>query len=288
MPRQFRIQAKFYSLTYPKCPIEPMWAKQFLLNRFKTQIQYVCVAKELHQDGEPHLHALLQFKRRHDVQNQDHFDIIIPTLPTQYDRFHPNIQKTKFPLEWKEYIQKDGEFLEEGELIVPKQNQQKESENWKILLETCKSSEEFLTAVRKQFPKTYCLHLQRLEYVAQKEWPVKPPPYVPTFTQFPNLPWNVQHWVDTNCLLVSMADLQHMPSLIQKELWESAFTTEGDLLAKIEEHFIDEHLTPDLRNVHQSSDPEASSSRAPPEPERLNGQEVYSPGDIIITPDIWT
>ncbi|KAJ1442130.1 hypothetical protein SESBI_00940 [Sesbania bispinosa] len=70
---------------------------------------------ELHENGEPHLHALIQFEGRYQCTNYRFFDLVSPTSSTQ---FHPNIQNAKSSSDVKAYIDKDGDFIDYGEFQV--------------------------------------------------------------------------------------------------------------------------------------------------------------------------
>jgi len=111
-PRSFCINAKNYFLTYPHCNV----TKEAALEKLKslqtpTNILYIRVCRELHSDGEPHLHALIQFEGRYKCQNIRFFDIQNDNACTT---FHPNIQSAKSCGEVQKYIAKDGDFIEWG------------------------------------------------------------------------------------------------------------------------------------------------------------------------------
>lgn len=103
----FRVQSKEFSLTYPKCTV----IKEDLLNHLKQERNsiYVCVAKELHEDGQPHLHAHIIYNKRKDIKNAKYFDI---------QGFHCNIQATENSEAWNKYVKEDGDFIEHGEREV--------------------------------------------------------------------------------------------------------------------------------------------------------------------------
>jgi len=91
---------KRFFLTYPQCDASKDALFAFLLNAADTQ--YLCVARELHESGEPHLHACVEFKahQRHDVRWLD------------FEGKHPNKQD---PRNWnacKTYVKKGGDFTE--------------------------------------------------------------------------------------------------------------------------------------------------------------------------------
>lgn len=98
----FRIYAKNFSLTYPQCSVP----KETLLQHLQSmQPDYICVSKELHNDGHPHLHAALCFSTKKNVRSPSYFD---------FQGYHPNIQATKKINEWITYVKKGMDFIEYG------------------------------------------------------------------------------------------------------------------------------------------------------------------------------
>jgi len=63
------------------------------------------VARELHEDGHPHLHCYLYYKERFSCKNERFWDI---------GGYHPNIQVAKSLRAVKTYIKKDGDYIQEG------------------------------------------------------------------------------------------------------------------------------------------------------------------------------
>lgn len=91
---------KRFFLTYPQCDVSKDELFAFLLAQ--ADVQYLCVARELHEDGNPHLHACVEYKtlQRHDKRWLD------------FQGKHPNKQD---PRNWnacKTYVKKDGDFVE--------------------------------------------------------------------------------------------------------------------------------------------------------------------------------
>lgn len=101
----FRVQGTSFSLTFPRCNL----ALNDILEHFKAftkgkaSVVEVIVCSEQHQDGSDHRHAYVRFNRRIDLRNPRDFDIM---------GFHCNVQRCQNPEAWKNYIRKDGEFME--------------------------------------------------------------------------------------------------------------------------------------------------------------------------------
>ncbi|KAJ1414941.1 hypothetical protein SESBI_18451 [Sesbania bispinosa] len=103
--KQFRLNGKNYFLTYPRYSIykEEALAQLQSLNT-STSKKFIRVCQELHENGEPHLHALIQFEGKYQCAKPRFFDLVSPTGSAH---FHPNIQASKFASDVKAYVEKD-------------------------------------------------------------------------------------------------------------------------------------------------------------------------------------
>lgn len=101
----FRIQGYHFSLTFPRCDAELNalfeYFKQY--SKGRASVVEVIVCSEFHEDGGHHRHVYLRFNRRIDLRNPRDFDFM---------GFHANVQRCTNPEAWKNYIRKDGEFME--------------------------------------------------------------------------------------------------------------------------------------------------------------------------------
>nr|QSS76686.1 C1 protein [Tomato curly stunt virus] len=115
-PKRFQIYGKNYFLTYPHCSLNKEEALHQIQNlSTPTNKKYIKICRELHEDGSPHLHVLIQFEGKYKCQNQRFFDLVSPTRSAH---FHPNIQGAKSSSDVKSYINKDGDTIEWGEFQV--------------------------------------------------------------------------------------------------------------------------------------------------------------------------
>lgn len=96
LPNAFRINAKSFFLTYPQCQLQKEELKAFLDT--KGRIIFLLIGLEHHEDGQPHLHALVTFDKKLNVKRQTFFDT---------NGYHPNIQAVKNLQAVKNYIQKE-------------------------------------------------------------------------------------------------------------------------------------------------------------------------------------
>lgn len=101
----FRIQGTSFFLTYSQCNLEP----QELLDHLKTlqDVKFIGIGQEHHQDNNLHLHVLINFGKRKNIQTPRFFD---------YRGFHPSIEKTRNKRGAKNYYTKEGfNIIEWGE-----------------------------------------------------------------------------------------------------------------------------------------------------------------------------
>nr|AFB81513.1 replication associated protein [Cotton leaf curl Rajasthan virus] len=115
-PKRNGIYSKNYFITYPKCSLTKEEALSQLLNiQTPTSKKYIRICRELHEDGTPHLHVLIQFEGKFKCQNMRFFDLVSPSRSAH---FHPNIQGAKSSSDVKSYIEKDGDILDWGQFQI--------------------------------------------------------------------------------------------------------------------------------------------------------------------------
>lgn len=99
----FKINAKYFLITYPRCTLSPEEVLQALQDVAPLRNYTIC--KELHEDGTPHIHACVIFDKRVHRTNPRCFDVAA---------HHPNIKplpnKTSYD-QARCYVTKDGEFI---------------------------------------------------------------------------------------------------------------------------------------------------------------------------------
>lgn len=107
MPRnnEFRVNAKNYFLTYAQCTIPKERMVELLVELEGDRIEWMVVAHELHEDGGSHLHVAIEYEKRRNIRDQDHFD---------FEEFHPNISGTRNLKKVGEYCTKDGDYVLHG------------------------------------------------------------------------------------------------------------------------------------------------------------------------------
>lgn len=180
----FRLQAKNFFLTYPKCPITKQECSESLKKILEpeTPFTYLLISQELHQSGDRHLHVLICLGKKLHVRNAKFFDISVGTKV-----YHSNTQSARHIEDVQKYLKKDDlEPLEEGTLPTRKRN-------WTDVLEA-NDKTTFLQLVKQTAPRDYVLNWDRLQTFAEANYALQPPPYQPCYTAFPNTPDNLQAW----------------------------------------------------------------------------------------------
>ncbi|ACN43235.1 replication-associated protein [Tomato leaf curl Nigeria virus] len=200
-PKKFRINSKNYFLTFPKCSISKEEALEQLLKlETPTNKKYIKICRELHEDGQPHLHVLLQFEGKYNCQNQRFFDLVSPTRSAH---FHPNIQGAKSSSDVKSYIDKDGDTLEWGEFQIDGRSarggQQTANDAYAAAL-NAGSKAEALRVIRELAPKDFVLQFHNLNNNLDRIFQEPPAPYVSPFlcSSFNQVPEELEEWVSEN------------------------------------------------------------------------------------------
>ncbi|ALO02623.1 AC1 [Telfairia golden mosaic virus] len=198
---RFRVQGKNIFLTYPKCSIAKEALLAFLRNlSLPTNPKYIKICRELHQNGEPHLHVLIQFEGKLTCTNNRLFDCVHPSCSTS---FHPNIQGAKSSSDVKSYLDKDGDTLEWGEFQIDGRSarggQQSANDAYAKALNTGSKSEA-LNVIRELAPKDYLLHFHNLNSNLDRIFQTPPETYTSPFrsSSFTRVPEELEEWVSEN------------------------------------------------------------------------------------------
>ncbi|AMP46462.1 replication initiator protein [Deinbollia mosaic virus] len=203
MPRagRFSINAKNYFLTYPNCPLDKNEAlSQLQAKPTPVNKLFIKVCRELHESGEPHLHALVQFQGKYNCTNQRFFDLESPTRSAYY---HPNIQRAKSSSDVKSYIDKDGDTTSWGEYQIDGRSARGGKQDLNDLgaeaLNTG-SAEGAIKIIKERQPWTFILQRHNIVSNLEREF-IKPlEPYVSPFhiSTFTNVPTIIQDWASQN------------------------------------------------------------------------------------------
>ena len=101
----FRVSSKSWFLTYPKCPMSKEEVLEALQK--KKVLKAAVIAREVHEDGQFHIHAYVLLARRFDCRQSSFWDL---------GGYHGNYQKARCIDSVVKYIKKDGDLLEFGEV----------------------------------------------------------------------------------------------------------------------------------------------------------------------------
>nr|QQL13374.1 replication-associated protein [Malvaviscus yellow mosaic virus] len=203
MPRKpgFPIHSKNYFLTYPQCSLSKEdCLEQLLKLQAPTNKKYIKICRELHEDGNPHLHVLLQFEGKYRCTNPRYFDLINPHGSRQ---FHGDYQGAKCSSSVKEYVSKDGDTLEWGNFQIDGRSArggcQKANDSYAKAINSG-SVGEALQVLKEEQPKDFVLQQHNLRSNLERIFQKDPDPWVPPFhlSSFTNVPDEIQNWVNVN------------------------------------------------------------------------------------------
>lgn len=174
----FRVCARNIFLTYPKCglhqEIHDHWSKE----------AEATTALEQHEDGQPHVHAVLRYSTKQDIRNERRFD---------FQGFHPNIQGCKSLRHSLQYISKHGNVLgSTGDACRPSRH-----DALTDLLATSCDSSTFMAGFQRIDPARFIVNYQQLEYFAARRFGGKSDCVMRNRIEF-KVPTPLDDWVNTN------------------------------------------------------------------------------------------
>lgn len=191
MPAEFRLQGKYFFLTYARCDL----SKEALLNHIQEILgdnldKYV-ICREQHEDGGYHLHAVVTTHRRVSVRNPRYLDV---------EEHHPNVQVVRSIVAATRYVRKDGDTISNFEII-------EEKPSWGDIRDAATSVEDYMQLVEKHYPRDTALNWDRLFNYATIKFKKATTPYV---AEFPDTEWQlpngITEWIFDE-FEVSMASL---------------------------------------------------------------------------------
>ncbi|UVN12567.1 replication initiation protein [Begomovirus hortuscrotoni] len=217
-PKRFLINSKNYFLTYPKCSLTKEEALSQLQNlQTPTNKKFIKICRELHENGEPHLHVLIQFEGKFQCKNQRFFDLVSPTRSAH---FHPNIQGAKSSSDVKSYIDKDGDTLDWGEFQIDGRSarggQQSANDAYATAL-NAGSKSEALRVIKELAPKDFVLQFHNLNANLDRIFQEPPAPYVSPFlsSSFDQVPQELEEWAAENVVNAAARPLRPMSIVIE-------------------------------------------------------------------------
>nr|WBT00793.1 replication associated protein [Pedilanthus leaf curl virus] len=217
-PKRFQIYAKNFFLTYPKCSVTKEEAITQLQN-LQTPVnkKYIKICRELHENGEPHLHVLIQFEGKYKCQNNRFFDLVSPTRSAH---FHPNIQGAKSSSDVKSYMEKDGDTLDWGEFQIDGRSarggQQSANDAYASAL-NAGSKSEALRVIKELAPKDYVLQFHNLNANLDRIFTPPAEVYVSPFSSssFDQVPEELEEWAAENVVSAAARPLRPISIVIE-------------------------------------------------------------------------
>ncbi|ABF71078.2 AC1 [Begomovirus solanumgujaratense] len=200
-PNRFKINAKNYFLTYPKCSLTKEEHFPKLLNlQTPTFKKFIRICRELHEDGTPHLHVLIQFEGKFQCKNNRFFDL---TSPTRSAHFHPNIQGAKSSSDVKSYMEKDGDVIDHGVFQVDGRSArggcQSANDAYAEAINSG-SKAQALNILREKAPKDFVLQFHNLNSNLDRIFTPPMDVYVSPFlsSSFDQVPEELEEWAAEN------------------------------------------------------------------------------------------
>ncbi|AVN97897.1 putative RepA protein [Camellia chlorotic dwarf-associated virus] len=267
--KQFRFASKNIFLTFAQCNLLMATLLDHLKHLLSNlDIIYISVCSELHASGDPHLHAMVQLKKPLQTRNPRFFD-----YNSDRNNFHPSFEPLRNPRASKSYIQKDGNFIEEGEFQSNGKSPHKPANKvWQEILQKSTDENDFYKQVKMHRPADFVLRWPAISSFAKDHYNRNFIPYTPQFENFVNLPDNIREWANNNVLCVSKTFVQY--DLCYECSKKAMFETECPI-SLLHNFYCDNCRSPSLDLIVH----EASTSVDQAEQERHPGQD---PSDYII------
>nr|QPN02362.1 Replication Associated Protein [Tomato yellow leaf curl Thailand virus] len=215
---KFRINAKNYFLTYPHCSLTKEEAlSKILALETPTNKLFIRICRELHEDGTPHLHVLIQFEGKFQCKNQRFFDL---TSPTRSAHFHPNIQGAKSSTDVKSYMEKDGDVLDHGIFQIDGRSArggcQSANDAYAEAINSG-SKASALNILREKAPKDFVLQFHNLNNNLDRIFTPPIEEYISPFSSssFNQVPEELEDWACNNVLNAAARPLRPISIVIE-------------------------------------------------------------------------
>lgn len=143
---KFRLNARNIFLTFPACKQYDIGLERAVINikNLYPALSYILVARELHKDGEPHYHMVLQNPNKFDIRNKNYLDAIIGK--------HGDYRACRDINGCIMYCKKDNNYIEEG--VAPLIGNQSGHQ----MALAANTLEEGMNIIKQMIPRDYLLH----------------------------------------------------------------------------------------------------------------------------------
>ncbi|QBO56213.1 replication-associated protein [Maize streak dwarfing virus] len=215
--RRFAFKCANVFLTYSRCNLTPQEAGEHLWDLARPWTPaYICVSAELHQDGTPHLHALLQSIRPITTRDPLFFDM---------QMYHPNIKAARSSNRTRDYILKNPISTFERGTFIPRGGMDPGSsagntrpatrdQRMKEIMNSSTTKSEYLSAIQTAFPFEWATKLHHFEYSAERLFPTAASPFIPpSIPSPPDLMCHerIEEWQSENLFQGDASARQHRP-----------------------------------------------------------------------------
>ena len=232
--RGFRVNSAQLFITYAQCPCTPEGIlhhlTELMTRKHKRIIQYI-IARELHEDGEFHIHAYLKLSAPLSTRDPRLIDL---GEPGQDAYCHPNWGNVRNKEDVIQYCTKSEET---GAYYISNFDVSSELEKvagkdcHKRALDPSVSVTDGIAMIQKGDPKSWCIHHESIEAALKKAKKPKPPVFRAPYAtaSFGRVPAAALDWLSTSFRLAVPGERDKClivigPSRMGKSLWARSLT----------------------------------------------------------------
>lgn len=195
---KFRINAKRFFITFPQCdtPKQEVFDNVKLLPHYQSCI----VARELHEDGHPHIHILLICSKELNIRDPRYFDSLAGSYETPVlgnpHKFHANVGSVRKFQACITYTRKSADYLEDN-MGRHAQSTRSGSKNVVFqLLRESSSVKEAMDTLLEEDPRSFFLYGSQVSSNLIRIHGTPKPEYTPhsSFTCSFVLPPSIEEW----------------------------------------------------------------------------------------------
>ncbi|KAK9990270.1 hypothetical protein SO802_025255 [Lithocarpus litseifolius] len=177
--------------------------------------KYIRVAQETHQDGNLHLHCLIQFEGKYQCTNNRFFNLL---STSRSGHFHPNIQGARSSTDVNTYISKHGDFIEWGNFQIDGRSARGcTTAIGDAYAEALNSTnkEAALRVIKEKDPKNYVLQFHNINANLDRIFVPVEEPFQSKWDPLSfNVPNDMKQWAEDNVLIDAAARPTRPISLI--------------------------------------------------------------------------
>lgn len=192
----FRLDCQYWFVTYSQCNVDKADILSHIVLRHPDRCpEWVRVVRERHEDGQFHLHALINWGSRLCTRNARFLDYTADDGSV----YHPKLEPARSVAKSLQYVAKDDDApYDYGTVPEPGESQcDSRSDMARRVLSTATSGDELLSMVREADPLHYVEKIFQWERVANKLFAIPEAQPDPVETRpFNNLHPDIVSWLD--------------------------------------------------------------------------------------------